>query len=150
MTGDGANEIARRGPRHDRALRGGYCGAGGAIFASASGLLISIDRKIADHRAERAWRVDAGRPSTRWNRRLPHDDCDELRRRPRSAVETMAAALSEPRDAIEDIIEPYLISVRFICNAPPRGTSVDVATPSAISVWLSPAAAIRAQFGLFR
>ena len=29
-------------------------------------------------------------------------------------VETMAAALSEPRDAIEDIIEPYLIQEGFL------------------------------------
>jgi holliday junction DNA helicase RuvB len=31
-------------------------------------------------------------------------------------VETMAAALSEPRDAIEDIIEPFLIQ----CGSAPR------------------------------
>jgi Holliday junction DNA helicase RuvB len=29
-------------------------------------------------------------------------------------VETLAAALSEPRDAIEDIIEPYLIQCGFL------------------------------------
>jgi Holliday junction DNA helicase RuvB len=28
-------------------------------------------------------------------------------------VETMAAALSEPRDAIEDIIEPFLIQCGY-------------------------------------
>jgi Holliday junction DNA helicase RuvB len=32
-------------------------------------------------------------------------------------VETMAAALSEPRDGIEDIIEPFLIQWLF-CSAP--------------------------------
>jgi len=32
-------------------------------------------------------------------------------------VETIAAALSEPRDAIEEIIEPYLIPARLSCNA---------------------------------
>ncbi len=32
-------------------------------------------------------------------------------------IETIAAALSEPRDAIEDIIEPYLIQQGF-CSAP--------------------------------
>lgn len=33
-------------------------------------------------------------------------------------VETMAASLSEPRDAIEDIIEPYLIQQGFIARTP--------------------------------
>ncbi|MFK7902406.1 MAG: Holliday junction branch migration DNA helicase RuvB [Nitratireductor sp.] len=33
-------------------------------------------------------------------------------------VETLAAALSEPRDAIEDIIEPYLIQQGFIQRTP--------------------------------
>ena len=33
-------------------------------------------------------------------------------------VETLAAALSEPRDAIEDIIEPYLIQRGFVQRTP--------------------------------
>ncbi len=33
-------------------------------------------------------------------------------------VETMAAALSEPRDAIEDIIEPYLLQIGFLQRTP--------------------------------
>ena len=33
-------------------------------------------------------------------------------------VETIAAALSEPRDAIEDIIEPYLIQLGFVQRTP--------------------------------
>ena len=36
----------------------------------------------------------------------------------RSEVETIAAALSEPRDAIEDIIEPYLIQQGFVQRTP--------------------------------
>jgi len=35
-------------------------------------------------------------------------------------IETIAAALSEPRDAIEEIIEPYLIQQGFV-NRTPRG-----------------------------
>ncbi|MGI9481614.1 MAG: Holliday junction DNA helicase RuvB C-terminal domain-containing protein, partial [Hyphomicrobiales bacterium] len=35
-------------------------------------------------------------------------------------IETIAASLSEPRDAIEDIIEPYLIQQGFV-NRTPRG-----------------------------
>ena len=33
-------------------------------------------------------------------------------------VETIAAALSEPRDAIEEIIEPYLIQLGFLQRTP--------------------------------
>jgi Holliday junction DNA helicase RuvB len=33
-------------------------------------------------------------------------------------VETIAASLSEPRDAIEDIIEPYLIQQGFVQRTP--------------------------------
>jgi Holliday junction DNA helicase RuvB len=33
-------------------------------------------------------------------------------------VETLAAALSEPRDAIEDIIEPFLIQQGFVQRTP--------------------------------
>ena len=41
-------------------------------------------------------------------------------------VETIAAALSEPRDAIEDIIEPYLIQLGFVQRTP-RGRAPDAA-----------------------
>ncbi len=45
-------------------------------------------------------------------------------------IETIAAGLSEPRDAIEDIIEPYMIQQGFIqrtpragvCSPPPPGS----------------------------
>ena len=33
-------------------------------------------------------------------------------------IETIAAGLSEPRDAIEDIIEPYLIQQGFLQRTP--------------------------------
>jgi Holliday junction DNA helicase RuvB len=33
-------------------------------------------------------------------------------------IETIAAALSEPRDAIEDIIEPFLIQRGFVQRTP--------------------------------
>jgi len=35
-------------------------------------------------------------------------------------IDTIAAALSEPRDALEDIVEPYLLQLGFI-NRTPRG-----------------------------
>ena len=33
-------------------------------------------------------------------------------------IETIAAALSEPRDAIEEIVEPYLIQQGFVQRTP--------------------------------
>ena len=41
-------------------------------------------------------------------------------------VETIAAALSEPRDAVEEIVEPYLIQQGFIQRTP-RGRMVMLA-----------------------
>jgi Holliday junction DNA helicase RuvB len=38
-------------------------------------------------------------------------------------IETIAAALSEPRDAIEEIVEPYLLQQGFIARTP-RGRIV--------------------------
>jgi Holliday junction DNA helicase RuvB len=40
-------------------------------------------------------------------------------------VETIAAALSEPRDAIEEIIEPYLVQQGFLQRTP-RGRMLTV------------------------
>ena len=61
-------------------------------------------------------------------------------------VETLAAALSEPRDAIEDIIEPYLIQLGFVQRTP-RGR---VLTPHAFRhLGLPEPRAARDQFGLF-
>ena len=41
-------------------------------------------------------------------------------------IETIAAALSEPRDAIEEIIEPYLLQQGFIARTP-RGRMLTAA-----------------------
>jgi len=35
-------------------------------------------------------------------------------------IDTIAAALGEPRDALEDIVEPFLIQLGFL-NRTPRG-----------------------------
>jgi holliday junction DNA helicase RuvB len=112
MTADGANEIARRS-------RGTPRIAGRLLrrvrdFASAADAT-AIDRKIADH-ALSALEVDKA-------------GLDAMDRRYLSTialnygggpvgVETMAAALSEPRDAIEDIIEPYLIQCGYLQRTP--------------------------------
>ena len=61
-------------------------------------------------------------------------------------VETIAAALSEPRDAIEDIIEPYLIQLGFVQRTP-RGRML---TPHAFRhMGLVEPKALTAQFRLF-
>jgi holliday junction DNA helicase RuvB len=60
-------------------------------------------------------------------------------------VETLAAALSEPRDAIEEIIEPYLLQQGFIARTP-RGR---VLTAGAFAHLGMPVPDRPAQFGLF-
>jgi holliday junction DNA helicase RuvB len=61
-------------------------------------------------------------------------------------IETIAAALSEPRDAIEDIIEPFLLQQGFLQRTP-RGR---VLTPHAFRhLGLAEPARPAAQFGLF-
>src|SRR5262249_36215309 len=60
-------------------------------------------------------------------------------------IETLAAALSEPRDAIEEIIEPYLLQQGFIARTPPGR----VRAAGAFRHLGLPAPARPAQFGLF-
>jgi Holliday junction DNA helicase RuvB len=61
-------------------------------------------------------------------------------------IETIAAALSEPRDAIEDIIEPFLLQQGFLQRTP-RGR---VLTPNAFRhLGLKEPAQAPARFGLF-
>jgi holliday junction DNA helicase RuvB len=112
MTPDGANEIARR-------ARGTPRIAGRLLrrvrdFASAADA-DRIDRKIADH-ALSALEVDAAGLDA-MDRRYLTTIAQNYGGGP-VGVETMAAALSEPRDAIEDIIEPYLIQQGFIQRTP--------------------------------
>ena len=62
-------------------------------------------------------------------------------------IETIAAALSEPRDAIEDIIEPFLIQKGFVQRTP-RGRML---TPHAFRHmgFPEPRREASGQFGLF-
>ena len=61
-------------------------------------------------------------------------------------LDTIAAALSEPRDAIEDIIEPYLLQQGFLQRTP-RGRLL---TPHAFRhLGLVEPKREAAQFGLF-
>ncbi len=140
VTADGANEIARR-------ARGTPRIAGRLLrrvrdFAAVGGAT-AIDRGVAD-KALAALEVDAA-------------GLDAMDRRYLSTiavnygggpvgVETLAAALSEPRDAIEDIIEPYLIQCGFLQRTP-RGRLI---TGHAFRhLGLPEPARDPAQFGLF-
>jgi Holliday junction DNA helicase RuvB len=46
-------------------------------------------------------------------------------------VETLAAGLSEPRDTIEEVIEPYLIQLGLV--AAPPGAAASTGAPGPIS-----------------
>ena len=112
MSEDGANEIARR-------ARGTPRIAGRLLrrvrdFAAAADAS-SIDRAIADH-ALSALEVDAAGLDA-MDRRYLTTIALNYGGGP-VGVETMAAALSEPRDAIEDIIEPFLIQKGFLQRTP--------------------------------
>jgi holliday junction DNA helicase RuvB len=112
MTSDGANEIARR-------ARGTPRVAGRLLrrvrdFANVAGS-DCIDRAIADS-ALRALEVDAAGLDA-MDRRYLSTIAQNYGGGP-VGVETLAAALSEPRDAIEDIIEPYLIQCGLLQRTP--------------------------------
>jgi Holliday junction DNA helicase RuvB len=112
MTDDGAVEIARR-------ARGTPRIAGRLLrrvrdFASVAGAE-TVDRKVADAALTRL-EVDAlGLDSL--DRRYLNMVARNFGGGP-VGIETIAAGLSEPRDAIEDIIEPYLIQQGFIQRTP--------------------------------
>jgi Holliday junction DNA helicase RuvB len=112
MSKDGANEIARRS-------RGTPRIAGRLLrrvrdFAHVAGAE-TVDRKLAD-KALLALEVDAGGLDAMDRRYLTtiamHYGGGPV------GVETLAAGLSEPRDAIEEIIEPYLIQKGFLQRTP--------------------------------
>ena len=112
MTADGANEIARR-------ARGTPRIAGRLLrrvrdFALVAGAT-SIDRKAADG-ALRELEVDAAGLDA-MDRRYLVMIAENYGGGP-VGIETIAAALSEPRDAIEEIIEPFLIQKGFIQRTP--------------------------------
>ena len=120
ISADGANEIARRS-------RGTPRIAGRLLrrvrdFASVADAK-AIDRAIAD-KALKALEVDAAGLDA-MDRRYLTTIAMNYGGGP-VGVETMAAALSEPRDAIEDIIEPYLIQCGLLQRTP-RGRLADLA-----------------------
>ncbi len=140
MTADGANEIARR-------ARGTPRIAGRLLrrvrdFAHVDGAK-AIDRKIAD-RALGELEVDhAGLDAM--DRRYLGTIAESYGGGP-VGVDTLAAALSEPRDAIEDIIEPFLIQ-KGLLQRTPRGRLLTSAAFRHLD--LAEPQRDPAQFGLF-
>jgi holliday junction DNA helicase RuvB len=140
MTADGANEIARR-------ARGTPRIAGRLLrrvrdFALVAGAT-SVDRAAAD-RALIQLEVDAAGLDA-MDRRYLVNIAENYGGGP-VGIETIAAALSEPRDAIEEIIEPFLIQKGFIQRTP-RGRLL---TSNAFRhLGLAEPARDPAQFGLF-
>jgi Holliday junction DNA helicase RuvB len=140
MTADGANEIARR-------ARGTPRIAGRLLrrvrdFALVAGAN-SVDRAAAD-RALVQLEVDAAGLDA-MDRRYLVNIAENYGGGP-VGIETIAAALSEPRDAIEEIIEPFLIQKGFIQRTP-RGRLL---TSNAFRhLGLAEPTRDPAQFGLF-
>jgi Holliday junction DNA helicase RuvB len=140
ITPDGANEIARR-------ARGTPRIAGRLLrrvrdFAHVDGAK-TIDRIAAD-RALGELEVDAAGLDA-MDRRYLSTIAESYGGGP-VGVDTMAAALSEPRDAIEDIIEPYLIQKGFLQRTP-RGRLLTSAAFKHLG--LAEPARDPSQFGLF-
>src|SRR3974390_55962 len=140
MTADGANEIARR-------ARGTPRIAGRLLrrvrdFASVAGAS-AIDRSVAD-KALAALEVD-GSGLDAMDRRYLRAIAINYGGGP-VGVETLAAALSEPRDAIEDIIEPYLIQCGLLQRTP-RGRLIPAHASRHLG--LPEPARDPSQFGLF-
>ena len=139
LTAEGAHEIARR-------ARGTPRVAGRLLrrvrdFASVEGAA-AVDAKLADG-ALAQLEVD-GRGLDALDHRYLRCIAVNYGGGP-VGIETLAAALSEPRDAIEEIIEPYLLQQGFIARTP-RGR---VLTAGAFAHLGMPAPDRPAQFGLF-
>jgi Holliday junction DNA helicase RuvB len=141
MTPDGSSEIARRSRGTPRVAA--------RLLRRVSDFALVENEKIVDAAA-----------ADRALRRLDVDELglDALDRRYLKliaehfgggpvGIETIAAALSEPRDAIEDIVEPFLIQCGFVQRTP-RGRLL---TPRAFGHlgMAVPGGATAAQFGLF-
>ena len=140
VTADGASEIARR-------ARGTPRIAGRLLRRVRDFVLVAggttVDRAAAD-RALIELEVDAGGLDA-MDRRYLTTIAENYGGGP-VGIDTIAAALSEPRDAIEDIIEPFLIQKGFIQRTP-RGRLL---TAHAFRhLGLPEPARDPAQFGLF-
>lgn len=133
MTAEGAHEIARR-------ARGTPRVAGRLLrrvrdFASVEGVT-TIDAKAADRALQRLEVDELGLDAL--DHRYLRCIAVSFSGGP-VGVETIAASLSEPRDAIEEIIEPYLIQQGLV-NRTPRGRILTAAAFAHIGVAMPSAA----------
>ncbi|MDB5642345.1 MAG: ruvB [Hyphomicrobiales bacterium] len=140
MTPEGANEIARR-------ARGTPRIAGRLLRRVRDFAIVDdnarVTREVAD-KALRALDVDAIGLDI-MDRRYLDTVALKFGGGP-VGIETIAASLSEPRDAIEEIIEPYLLQQGFIQRTP-RGR---ILTPAAFKhLGLEAPTSVAPQFGLF-
>ncbi len=115
MTDDGATEIARR-------ARGTPRIAGRLLrrvrdFAIVAGAE-RVDRRVADDALTRLDVDPIGLDALdlRYLTTIAHSFSGGP-----VGIETIAAAIAEPRDAIEDIVEPYLIQKGFVQRTPRGG-----------------------------
>ena len=81
-------------------------------FANVAGTVV-VDRSIADESLTRLEVDHIGLDAM--DRRYLHMIADIYKGGP-VGVETLAAGLSEPRDTIEEVIEPYLIQLGLIAR----------------------------------
>ena len=116
LTAEGAAEIAAPGPRH--AARRRPAAAPGARFRRGDGAG-PIDRAAAARALARLEVDEAGLDSL--DRRYLRVLIENYGGGP-VGVETLAYAVAEARDAVEDLIEPYLMQQGFIQRTP-RGRS---------------------------
>ncbi|MBO1026167.1 Holliday junction branch migration DNA helicase RuvB [Ochrobactrum sp. SD129] len=139
---DGALEVARRS-------RGTPRIAGRLLrrvrdFALVAGVDV-IDRKIADEALSRL-EVD-NRGFDQLDRRYLDMIARNFGGGP-VGIETIAAGLSEPRDAIEDIIEPYMIQQGFLQRTP-RGRVLTALAWQHMGLAAPAEVTQQSQFGLF-
>lgn len=142
ISADGALEVARRS-------RGTPRIAGRLLrrvrdFALVAGVDV-IDRKIADEALSRL-EVD-NRGFDQLDRRYLDMIARNFGGGP-VGIETIAAGLSEPRDAIEDIIEPYMIQQGFLQRTP-RGRVLTAVAWQHMGLTAPTEVTQQSQFGLF-
>ena len=111
---EGAAEIAARAQGHARASRAACCG-GSATSPPADGVAL-IDRKAAA--SARLARLDVDEVGLdALDRRYLRALIENYAGGP-AGVETLAYAIAEARDAVEDVIEPFLLQQGFIQRTP--------------------------------
>ena len=140
MSADGANEIARR-------ARGTPRIAGRLLRRVRDVAIVEGADKVTRHIADKALTmldVDSIGLDL-MDRRYLTTIAEKFSGGP-VGIETMAAALSEPRDAVEDIIEPYLLQQGFLQRTPRGRLLTDAAFRH---LGMTPPTRQPAQFGLF-